>query len=82
MTIAIFQTGRILFSGIHEDYKTPLIKWFLNLVHEVKDDIETINNSSFSLVKYLRPSYLYAGPDIYYGKGQKGIKFIQKDLDT
>ena len=59
ITISIFQTGRVLFSGIHEDYQTPLIEWFLNLVHEVKDDIKTINNSSFSLVKYLRPSYLY-----------------------
>ena len=42
ININIFQTGRVLFSGIHEKYQSPLIEWFLNLVHEVKDDIKTI----------------------------------------
>ena len=56
ITIAIFQTGRVLFSGIHEKYQTPLIEWFLNLVHEVKNDVKTIDDNSFSLLKYLKPS--------------------------
>ena len=43
INITIFQTGRVLFSGIHEKYQSPLIEWFLNLVHEVKDDIKTID---------------------------------------
>ena len=50
ITIAIFQTG------IHEKYQTPLIEWFLNLVHEVKNDVKTIDDNSFSLLKYLKPS--------------------------
>ena len=28
ITIAVFQTGRILFSGIHEKYQIPLIECF------------------------------------------------------
>ena len=62
ITIAVFQTGRVLFSGIHEKYQIPLIEWFLDLIHEVKNDakydvkiIDTDNN--FSLKKYLKPTY-------------------------
>ena len=58
INITIFQTGRVLFSGIHEKYQSPLIEWFLNLVHEVKDDIKTVDvDNKFSLVNYLKPTY-------------------------
>ena len=56
INIAIFQTGRILISGIHEKYQNPLIQWFLNLVEEVKEDIKTKTNPIFTLKNYLKPS--------------------------
>ena len=58
ITIAAFQTGRVLFSGIHEKYQIPLIEWFLNLIHEVKNDVKIIDtDNNFSLKKYLKPTY-------------------------
>ena len=56
INIAIFQTGRILISGVHEKYQNPLIEWFLNLVKEVKDDIKTKISPIFTLEHYLKPS--------------------------
>ena len=40
INIVIFQTGRVLISGIHEKYQNPVIEWFLKLIKEVKDDIK------------------------------------------
>ena len=55
ISITIFQTGRVLISGIHEKYQNPLIEWFLNLIKEVKTDIKTKDKNIFSLEKYLKP---------------------------
>ena len=55
INIAIFQTGRVLISGIHEKYQNPLIEWFLNLIKEIKTDIKTKDKHIFSLEKYLKP---------------------------
>ena len=55
ISIAIFQTGRVLISGIHEKYQNPLIEWFLNLIKEIKTDIKTKDKHIFSLEKYLKP---------------------------
>ena len=58
ITIAVYQTGRVLFSGIHEKYQIPLIEWFLNLIHEVKNDVKTIDtDNNFSLKNYLKPTH-------------------------
>ena len=55
ISIAIFQTGRVLISGIHEKYQNPFIEWFLNLIKEIKTDIKTKDKHIFSLEKYLKP---------------------------
>ena len=55
ISITIFQTGRVLISGIHEKYQNPLIEWFLNLIKEIKTDIKTKDKHIFSLEKYLKP---------------------------
>ena len=55
INIAIFQTGRVLISGIHEKYQNPLIEWFLNLIKEIKNNIEINDKCIFSLEKYLKP---------------------------
>ena len=55
INIAIFQTGRVLISGIHEKYQNPLVEWFLNLIKEIKNDIKTKDKYIFSLEKYLKP---------------------------
>ena len=63
ITKAVFQTGRVLFSGIHEKYQIPLIEWFLNLIHEVKNDVKSIDTgNNFSLSKYLKPTYSFYIP--------------------
>ena len=54
ISIAIFQTGRVLISGIHEKYQNPFIEWFLNLIKEIKTDIKTKDKHIFSLEKYLK----------------------------
>ena len=56
INIAIFQTGRVLISGIHEKYQIPIIEWFLKLIREVKNDIKTKDKKIFVLEKYLKPS--------------------------
>ena len=55
INVAIFQTGRVLISGIHEKYQNPIIEWFLKLIKEVKDDIKIKDKKIFSLEKYLKP---------------------------
>ena len=55
ISIAIFQTGRVLILGIHEKYQNPFIEWFLNLIKEIKTDIKTKDKHIFSLEKYLKP---------------------------
>ena len=55
INIVIFQTGRVLISGIHEKYQNPVIEWFLKLIKEVKDDIKIKEKKIISLEKYLKP---------------------------
>ena len=55
INISIFQTGRVLVSGIHEMYQTPIIEWILDLVKNVKDDIIVKEEKTVSLVEYLKP---------------------------
>ena len=55
INIVIFQTGRVLISGIHEKYQNPVIEWFLKLIKEVKDDIKIKEKKIISLENYLKP---------------------------
>ena len=55
INIVIFQTGRVLISGIHEKYQNPVIEWFLKLIDEVKDDIKIKEKKIISLENYLKP---------------------------
>ena len=54
INIAIFQTGRVLISGIHEKYQNPIIEWFLKLIEEVKDDIKIKEKKKFFLRKIFK----------------------------
>ena len=57
INISIFQTGRVLISGIHEMYQEPIIEWILNLVKDVKEDIIIKEEEEIiSLEEYLKPS--------------------------
>ena len=55
ITITIFQTGRVLFSGPHEKYQDPVIDWFFSLVEKIVDDIKVSRDDSFTLKDYLKP---------------------------
>ena len=55
ITITIFQTGRVLFSGPHEKYQDPVIDWFFSLVEKIADDIKVSRDDFFTLKDYLRP---------------------------
>ena len=56
INISIFQTGRVLISGIHEMYQTPIIEWILDLVKNIKDDIIVKEEEKIiSLEEYLKP---------------------------
>ena len=56
ITITIFQTGRVLFSGPHEKYQDPVIDWFFSLVEKIADDIKVSRDDSFTLKDYLKPN--------------------------
>ena len=56
ITVAIFQTGRVLFSDPHEKYQDPVIDWFFSLVEKVADNIKVSRDNSFTLKDYLRPT--------------------------
>ena len=55
ITITIFQTGRVLFSGPHEKYQDPVIDWFFSLVEKIVDDIKVSRDDCFTLKDYLKP---------------------------
>ena len=55
ITVTIFQTGRVLFSGPHEKYQDPVIDWFFLLVEKVADDIKVSRDNFFTLKDYLKP---------------------------
>ena len=55
ITITIFQTGRVLFSGPHEKYQDPMIDWFFSLVEKIADDIKVSRDDCFTLKDYLKP---------------------------
>ena len=55
ITITIFQTGRVLFSGPHEKYQDPVIDWFFSLVEKIADDIKVSRDDCFTLKDYLKP---------------------------
>ena len=55
ITVTIFQTGRVLFSGPHEKYQDPVIDWFFLLVEKIVDDIKVSRNDFFTLKDYLKP---------------------------
>ena len=56
INISIFQTGRVLISGIHEMYQAPIIEWILDLVENIKDDIIIKEEEkTVSLEEYLKP---------------------------
>ena len=56
ITVTIFQTGRVLFSGPHEKYQDPVIDWFFSLVEKIADDIKVSRDNSFTLKDYLKPT--------------------------
>ena len=53
ITVTIFQTGRVLFSGPHEKYQDPMIDWFFSLVEKIADDIKVSRDDFFTLKDYL-----------------------------
>ena len=55
ITVTIFQTGRVLFSGPHEKYQDPVIDWFFSLVEKIADDIKVSRDDCFTLKDYLKP---------------------------
>ena len=55
ITVTIFQTGRVLFSGPHEKYQDPVIDWFFLLVEKVADDIKVSRDNFFTLKDFLKP---------------------------
>ena len=55
ITVTIFQTGRVLFSGPHEKYQDPVIDWFFLLVEKIADDIKISRDNFFTLKDYLKP---------------------------
>ena len=55
ITVTIFQTGRVLFSGPHEKYQDPVIDWFFSLVEKIADDIKVSRDDRFTLKDYLKP---------------------------
>ena len=55
ITVTIFQTGRVLFSGPHEKYQDPVIDWFFLLVEKIADDIKVSRDDCFTLKDYLKP---------------------------
>ena len=55
ITVTIFQTGRVLFSGPHEKYQDPVIDWFFSLVEKIADDIKVSYDDFFTLKDYLKP---------------------------
>ena len=55
ITVTIFQTGRVLFSGPHEKYQDPVIDWFFSLVEKIADDIKVSRDDFFTLKDYLKP---------------------------
>ena len=56
ITVTIFQTGRVLFSGPHEKYQDPVIDWFFSLVEKIADDIKVSRDDFFTLKDYLKPT--------------------------
>ena len=56
ITVTIFQTGRVLFSGPHEKYQDPVIDWFFSLVEKIADDIKVSRDDCFTLKDYLKPN--------------------------
>ena len=55
ITVTIFQTGQILFSGPQEKYQDPVIDWFFSLAEKIADDIKVSRDDFFTLKDYLKP---------------------------
>jgi glutamine amidotransferase-like uncharacterized protein len=39
VTIAVFQTGKVLISGVHEIYQEPVFQWFVNEINSIQESI-------------------------------------------
>lgn len=53
ITIAIFQTGKVLISGIDEMYQKPVFDWFINEIKNIKDDVIINKPTPKTFVEYL-----------------------------
>lgn len=53
ITIAVFQTGKVLISGIDEMYQEPIFQWFIKEIKSIQDSIMIKKNEPKTFVEYL-----------------------------
>lgn len=53
VTIAVFQTGQVLMSGIDEMYQTPVFNWFINEISSIQDSIKANKQEEKSFIEYI-----------------------------
>ena len=53
VTIAVFQTGQVLMSGIDEKYQTPAFKWFAEEINSVQDKIRIKDKEEKTFIEYI-----------------------------
>lgn len=53
ITIAVFQTGQVLMSGIDEMYQTPVFEWFINEISKIQDEIKVKAPEEKTFIEYI-----------------------------
>lgn len=53
VTIAVFQTGQVLMSGIDEMYQTPVFEWFINEIAAIQDTIKIKTKTEKTFIEYI-----------------------------
>jgi hypothetical protein len=53
ITIAVFQTGKVLISGIDEMYQEPVFQWFIKEIKSIQDSIMIKKDEPKTFVEYL-----------------------------
>lgn len=53
ITIAVFQTGKVLISGIDEMYQEPVFQWFIKEIKSIQDSIMIKKEEPKTFVEYL-----------------------------
>lgn len=53
VTVAIFQTGHVLISGVDAKYQQPVYEWLINLIYSIKKLIEVTRNEPQSFSEFI-----------------------------